>query len=139
LGRWAGAGTETEAMYLRFVITKIDEDSHQPQGLFRAAHALIESAEIDAEEKKRLQEILIWFNRNLPAPDKPYITGNVTFWFKTVAQEHIRRMWDLVHILRAHGHLIEVHKRAYLYDIVYWDEHQVAARFSRADGKRTIK
>ena len=48
-------------------------------------------------------------------------------------------MWELVHILRAHDYLIEVHKREYLYDIVYWDDYQVAARFSRADGKRTVK
>lgn len=125
-------------MYLRFVITQIDEDSHQPQGLFIASDALLKSAELDADERKRLQEVLIWFSKNLPAPNKPYITGNVMFWFKTTAQEHIRRMWELVHILRAHGYLVEVHKRDYLYDLVYWDEYQVAARFSRADGKRTI-
>ena len=126
-------------MYLRFVITQIDDHSHQPQGLFRASDVLLKSAELEADEKKRLQEILIWFNKNLPAPNKPYITGNVTFWFKTAAQEHIRRMWELVHVLRAHGYLVEVHKCDYLYDLVYQDEYQVAARFSRANGKRTTK
>lgn len=126
-------------MYLRFVITQIDEDSHQPQGLFIASDALLKSAELDADERKRLQEVLIWFNKNLPTPNKPYITGNVMFWFKTAAQEHIRRMWELVHILRDHGYLVEVHKRDYLNDLVYWDEYQVAARFSRADGNLTIK
>ncbi len=126
-------------MYLRFVITQLDQNSHQPQGLFRASHALIESAELNIDEKQLLQEALIWFNNNLSAPDKPYITGNVMFWFKTTALEHIKRMWELVHILRAHGYIVEVHKRDYLYNIVYWDEHQVAARFSRADAKLRIK
>jgi len=33
-------------MYLRFVTTRIDEDSHEPQGVFVASYALLESGDI---------------------------------------------------------------------------------------------
>jgi len=126
-------------MYLRFVITQINEDSHQSQGLFRAAGALLESGDLDAEDRQKLQDILTWFNKNLPAPDQAYIRGRVTFWFRSDAQECIQRMWSLVHILSSHNHLVELHKCEHLYNIIYRDDFQVAAFPHRLDGKHTVK
>jgi hypothetical protein len=126
-------------MYLRFVIIHIDEDSHQPQGVFIAAGDLLDSGDLNAEDHKDLREILDWFNSNLPVPRRPNITGRTTFWFKVSAQECIERMWALVHFLRRHDRLIEVHKCTHLYNIVYSDEFQVAAYPHRHDGKRTVK
>jgi hypothetical protein len=126
-------------MYLRFVITQIDTDSYQPQGLFIAAGALLESGDLHANDHQNLQDVLAWFNENLPVPDKPYIRGRATFWFRADAQECIRRMWSLVHILRAHDYLVEVHKCGPLYNVVYQDEFQIAAYPHPRDGKQTIK
>ena len=57
-------------MYLRFVTTRIDEDSHKPQGVFVAAYALMDSGELPPDERKRVREILDWFKENLPTPPK---------------------------------------------------------------------
>jgi hypothetical protein len=128
-----------QQMYLRFVISQIDEDSHQLQGLFIAAGALQESGDLNADDHHRLQEVLIWFNKNLPAPNKPYIRGKVIFWFRSDAQECIQRVWSLVHILRANGRLVEVQKCSYLFNIAYSDKFQVAATPHKRDGNRTFK
>ena len=126
-------------MYIRFVITQINEDSHQPQGLFRAASLLLDSGDLTAEEHKRLQDVLVWFNVNLPAPNRRDIRGRVTFWFYASAQECVRRMWEIVHVLRAHDYFVEVHKCEHLHNCIYWDKYQVASQPSPHDAKRTIK
>ena len=126
-------------MYLRFVVMQIDGDSHQPQGLFIAADTLLKSGDLSADDHKCLQEVIVWFNRNLPAPEEPWIRGRVVFWFKESAQECIRRMWTLVSLLREHGLLVEVQKCALLANIVYNDAFQVAAYPHPRDAKRTFK
>ena len=126
-------------MYIRFAITQIDKNSHQPQGLFRAADVLINSGNLTAEERKRLQDILVWFNVNLPAPNRRDIRGRVTFWFYASAQECIRRMWELVHILRAHDYFIEVHKCEHLHNCIYRDKYQVASHPSPYDAAHTTQ
>jgi hypothetical protein len=126
-------------MYIRFVITQINEASHQPQGLFRAADTLLNSGDLTTEERKRLQDVLVWFNINLPAPNQRRIQGRVTFWFLISAQDCLRRMWEMVCILRAHDYFVEVHKGEHLHNCIYRDKYQVAAQPSPCDAKRTIK
>ena len=126
-------------MYLRFVVTKIDGDSHQPQGLFIAAYTLLTSADLNEDDRKILRDVLHWFNENLPVPTKSWIRGRVTFWFREDAQECIQRMWKLVSLFRAHGKLVEVQKCPFLANVVYDDAFQVAAYPHRRDGKRTFK
>lgn len=126
-------------MYIRFVVTQINADSHQPCGLFRAADALLNAGDLTAEERKRLQDILVWFNINLPAPNRRDVRGRVTFWFYASAQECVRRMWDLVHILRAHDYFVEVHKCEHLHNCIYRDKYQVASQPSPYDAKHTVK
>jgi hypothetical protein len=40
-------------MYLRFVTTRIDKDSHKPQGVFAASYVLMDSGDLSATERKR--------------------------------------------------------------------------------------
>jgi hypothetical protein len=126
-------------MFLRFVTTRIDEDSHKPQGVFVATYALLDSGELAPEEWKRAREILDWFNQHLPHPPKEFSTGRAIFWFRSSAKESISRVWDLVHLLRQYGHYVEVHKCRSLANICYRDELQVAAYSSERDGRLTIQ
>ncbi len=126
-------------MYIRFTITQVNKDSHQPQGLFRAAGALIDSGELTAEEHKQLQEALVWFNINLPEPKRRDIRGRVTFWFYASAQECVRRMWSIARILRAHDYFVEVRRCEHLHNCLYRDKYQVASQPSPHDAKHTIK
>jgi len=126
-------------MYLRFVTTRFDEDSHKPQGVFVASHALLDSGDLTREEWKHVREILDWFNDNLPTPPKNFTTGRAIFWFKSSAQNSIRSVWELVHVLRQHGHYVEVHQCRRPGNIHYEDKFQVAAFHSKLDCKITVQ
>ena len=66
-------------MYLRFVTTGIDEDSHKKQGVFVASYALLDSGELSRDEWKVVRETLDWFNANLPHPPKKFTASRAIF------------------------------------------------------------
>ncbi len=126
-------------MFLRFTITQIDEDSHKPQGVFSAAYSLLDSGDLDSVEWKQLRELLDWFDENLSSPPDSFYASRAIFWFKSDAHENISRIWEMVYLLREHGHHIEVHKCRLLANISYEDKFQVAAYPSGRDGKTTVQ
>jgi hypothetical protein len=127
------------AMFLRFVTTRIDNNSHRLQGVFVASHRLLDSGDLTPDEWKHVREILNWFNANLPTPPKSFTTGRAIFWFKSGAKESIRNIWELVHLLQRHEHYVEVHKCRRLGNILWEDKFQVAAFPSKLDGRITIQ
>jgi len=126
-------------MFLRFAVTQIDEDSRRPQGVIAAAYVLLDSNELNPEESKELRQLLEWFDNNLPSPPENFYASRAIFWFKRSAHETIRRMWEIVRILRLHGYHIEVHKCRGLASITYEDDFQVAAYPSDRDARITVQ
>jgi hypothetical protein len=126
-------------MYLRFVTTRIDKASHRQQGVFAASYALLDSGNLTREESDHVRQIQIWFNTNLPTPPKTFDAHRAIFWFKSSAEESIKNVWELVHLLRQHGHHVEVQKCRRLGNILWEDQFQVAAFPSKADGRITIQ
>jgi hypothetical protein len=63
------------------------------------------------------------------------VAGRAIFWFKSSAEDCVKRMWELTHLLRYHGYLVEVEKCRELGNIVYEDTFQVAAYPSDKDRK----
>jgi hypothetical protein len=127
------------SMFLRFVTTRLDEDSHVAQGVFVAAYGLLDSGQLSTEEWRHVREILNWFNEHLPHPPDSFPGGRAIFWFRSAARESIQRIWDLVAVLREHDHHVEVHKCRRLANIRYRDEFQVAAYPSDRDGRILIQ
>jgi hypothetical protein len=125
-------------VYIRFVTTRIDEDSHQPQGVFVSSYTLLDSGDLSPDEWKRLREILDWFNENLSHPPENFAAGRAIFWFKPSAGESIRNVWGLVHVLQQHRHYVELQKCRRLGNIFYEDKLQVAAFPSKLDGRITV-
>ena len=121
-------------MFLRFVITQIDDVSNKPQGLFVAAEDLLDSGALSSDERLQLREVIIWFNKHLPSPRFESASRRI-FWFKSSAEDCVKRMWELTHLLRYHGYLVEVEKCRELGNIVYEDSFQVAAYPSVNDRK----
>jgi hypothetical protein len=126
-------------MFLRFVTTYIDEDSHRPQGVLVASYSLLESGDLNSDAWKRLREILDWFNAHLPHPPKSFAAGRAIFWFKSTATASISQIWELVYLLRHHSYHVEVRKCRHLANVLYEDEFQVAAYPSKRDGKITVQ
>jgi hypothetical protein len=126
-------------MFIRFVVESIDPDSHRPQGVFVAAYSLLESPDLSQDEWKRLRGLLDWFNEHLPHPPSDFSTGRAIFWFRSSAKETIDKIWEVVHLLREHGHRVNVHKCRHLGNIRYRDAFQVAAYPSDKDGRVSIQ
>jgi hypothetical protein len=126
-------------MFLRFTITQIDEDSRKPQGVFTAAFTLLDSGDLNSDEWKQLRELMDWFKENLPCPPDSFYASRAIFWFKSDAHENISRIWELVQLLQAHGHHIEVYKCRRLANVSYEDQFQVAAYPSPKDDRVTVQ
>ena len=123
--------------FIRFVTLKIDENSHQPQGLFQVAYSLLRTGDLNAGEREEVQIIIDWFKKNLPIPNQPNVEGRAIFWYRDSALEHIQKMWSLANILQSHDCAIQVQKCRHLHNIVYQDDYQVAAYPHRHDGSIT--
>ena len=126
-------------MYLRFVTTRIDKDSHKPEGVFAASYKLLDSGDLTKDEWQHIREILNWFNANLPTPPKHFDADRAIFWFKSSAEESIQKIWELVYVLRHHGHHVEIHKCRALGNVLWEDKFQVAAFPSKHDGRITVQ
>jgi hypothetical protein len=122
-------------MYLRFVVTEIDEDSQKELGVFHAVAYLREDGKLFDYEEKLYDEIRLWFNKHLERParftaskGKHHLKLNKAIsWFKSGAHEHLERVRGLVSILQNHGihvHTLKTKKVGY---VVYEDDFQIVA------------
>ena len=117
-------------MYIRFVITEVDHDSNRRQGILVAAHALRDRNVLESHEQKALSELCKWFNEHLKVPEvleDPEHYRAIS-WFKGDAEKPIGQAWQLVHLLRNQGYLVDVIKTDAPGSILYEDKWQVAAK-----------
>lgn len=124
-------------MFLRFTTKEIDEDSYRPKGVISAAYSMLDSGDLELDEWTRLRSLLDWFEKNLPSPPDDFYASRAIFWFKSGAKDNISRLWEMIAILREHGHHIEVLKCRHLANIIFADRFQVAAYPSERDSRIT--
>ena len=129
-------------MLIRFVVRKRDRHSQVEQGLIHAAEDLHYLGRLSDEEQKRVQELMRWFNRNLPVPGRfarsrrPHACKRAIGWFKPTAGESIVRMQALASVLHEHGCEVErltTDRPGY---VVYEDDYQVVAEVFRGEYRR---
>ena len=114
-------------MYIRFAGSKIDCDSHLPQGIFAGAYELRDAHALDHATHDYLVSLLHWFEQNLPVPKKDSIEGRAVFWFCASAQESMRNVWALVTLLQENGYFVERYVCERPGKVIYSDSYQVAA------------
>ena len=122
-------------MFLRFVTTELDDESHKELGIFHAAGKLRSRGSLSQEEETLLQEIRDWFNVNLEKPKRltsaksPYYRKrqNGISWFKDSAGEHIRKMHEMIVLLKHHDVPVRMIKTTRPGYVVYEDEFQIVA------------
>ncbi len=111
-------------MYFRLVVGSKCSLSHRRLGVFSAAGDLLHE-ELASHEAEALEEVLDWFNENLPMPwcrDE-----RVIFWFRSSARECGRRVWRLANALRCQGLWVDILTTRAPGYVEYEDEWQVAA------------
>jgi len=122
-------------MYLRFVVSEIDEDSLKGLGVFHAVGDLRRAGKLHPHEEEQHDLIREWFNENLNKPTRftaskpPFYRkkSKAISWFKHTAHEHLDRVRVLVAILQEHGvsvRMIKTHRVGY---VVYEDKYQIVA------------
>ena len=125
--------------YIRFVIGRQDEDSHVEQGIFQAAYIAMEWRDIAGSDAEELKKALRWFDDNLHKPQsfgRDRLRRGIA-WFKTDAEEHISRIWEMVRILERNGIFVKKIRTAKPGYLVYEDEWQIVAEpFRRGTLKR---
>ena len=73
-------------MFVRFVVTDRDENSHRLTGVFQEAFRLRDRGLLNHAEFEKLRQ---WFNLHLPVPDRfsrsrrPHAHCNAICWFKS--------------------------------------------------------
>ena len=121
--------------YVRFIVSSIDEDSHQELGVFHAVGNLRDNGELQLREEEEHERIREWFNKNLEKPtrftaSKPPFhrkKNKAISWFKESAHEHIARVRSLVAILERHGVAVRMLRTERVGYVVYEDEYQIVA------------
>src|SRR5277367_6824284 len=58
------------AMYLRFSVTEIDENSERELGVFHAVRYLRDEAKLESYEEERIDSIIHWFSAHLEEPTR---------------------------------------------------------------------
>jgi hypothetical protein len=115
--------------YIRFVIGRKDEDSHVEQGIFQAAARAMEWRDITGADADELKELQTWFGRNLEKPTS-FARNKLRLgicWFKTGANEHISRIWEMVRILERNGIFVKKIKTDRPGYVIYEDDWQLVA------------
>ena len=123
--------------FVRFVVGVPQDNAYFMTGVITEARALCNSGNLEAHEVQLFEETLAWLRENLPVP--PFIsnlrsgiwTDDVVAWFKDDAKEPIRRMWDIVALLREHEVPVLFMQSQSPGQIVYSDEYQIVAETPR--------
>jgi len=121
------------AVFIRFIIQRLDSDSGRRQGLFQAAVGLRASGDLTLRDHQRLKAILSWFDANLDKPvrlavsSRRHAKAQAICWFKVTANAHISRMRELQRLLESYGLAVETIRACRPGYILYEDEFQVAA------------
>lgn len=124
---------EAETTYLRFVCFKLMDGQRSRLGLFHALDDARDSELSPDWALERLRDLRLWFNDNLEAPDR-FDRGSrrggdqqALSWFKSGADEHISRMFEMKAALEACGIHVEVLRTRDPGHVLYEDACQVTA------------
>jgi hypothetical protein len=117
-------------MFIRFVVGSDNEDHRWLTGIVTEARLLLDRGELERHEAARLERTYEWLNDHLPCP--PFSTSDwgpeAISWFKDDAGPPIKKMWEIVALLREHGIPIRLLRSRNPGKILYEDRFQVVVR-----------
>jgi len=121
---------------VRFVVSQTHAESGVEGGLFGAAYALRDAEDVSQEHRQELSELLLWFEKHLPTPNRFNRTSSKGYyrrnqkgiaWFRDTAEGHLSRMHELKRIAEANGHSVALIREDRVGYVVYEDDVQVIA------------
>ena len=120
-------------MYLRYLASFYNEELEKEDvGFFKAAEYLKDHGILSIEDRKDLEELIYWFDHELPIPDYYQAEKNrqtaksATSWFKDTADVYIKKMNQLVKILETYNVQVErINSSKIPGKQIYEDEYQI--------------
>jgi hypothetical protein len=113
--------------FIRFVVGSDREHHRDLTGVITEARFLRDEDRLTSEETARLEAAYAWLEEHLPVP--PFSASDwpsdVVTWFKDDASDSIKRMWDLVALLREHDVPVRLLRSRNPGRVVYEDDFQV--------------
>jgi hypothetical protein len=114
-------------VFVRFVVGNDGEHHRSLTGIITEVRLLRDKGVLSPHQVSWLEETYIWFNSNLPVP--PFSSAkwpeDAVSWFRDDATDAIRKMWDIVALLREHGVTVRMLRSANPGRILYQDPYQV--------------
>ncbi len=116
-----------EEKYLRFRTGLRWAGTSSLLGVFSAVADLEDSDALDVWSEQRVSKTCEWFNRHLPVPVLEREHHRALFWFRENCRDMVRRLWDVVYVLRDHGIHVELVHTTDPGHFCYRDRYQIAA------------
>lgn len=119
--------------YVRFTTDARTAHGGVLGGVFHAVGVLRRTTELDPVDSIWLADLERWFERTLAVPGRLSARSGyreprtAVCWFRDVATEHLERASELAALLVRHGVRVHRLESANPGEIVWQDEHQVAA------------
>lgn len=114
-------------MFVRFVVGRDNEDHRWLTGIITEARILRDADQLDPYQVEWLEQTYAWLNENLPCP--PFSSSNwpedVVTWFKDEAGEPIKKMWEIISLLKERGVPVRMLRSRNPGKVFYEDEYQV--------------
>ncbi len=113
--------------FVRFHTQIRDSQIHHELGIFVALRELECRRRLSEDEQERVREAFGWFNDHLRVPRLEPEHWRARFWFRDSAQPMVRRLWEVVAVLRQRDVPVQFVITSEPGTIVYRDHYQVAA------------
>ena len=114
------------ATFVRFETPYHCATSCQPLGIFWAAAAVRERAELNEWTREWLYDRSCWFGSHLPVPRYRDIDKRAIFWFRPQSKI-VTEIWHLVAALKEEGVPVQLRWTRLPGRIIYDDRFQIAA------------
>jgi hypothetical protein len=114
-------------MFIRFVVGRDDEHHRLLKGVITEAELLRDDALLERYQVSMLDATYDWLNEHLPCPPfrKGVFPRSAVCWFKDNAGEPIKKVWEIVALLKEQGVPVRLLKSRNPGRILYQDEYQV--------------
>jgi hypothetical protein len=83
----------SQRRFCRFIVHQRIRGESRQVGLFTAAYSLLEEGELHPQDRKRLEQLIAWFEAELTNPPKGVVPAQAVFWYTEVGS-FCERMWS---------------------------------------------
>ena len=117
-------------MFIRFVVGADGEDHRWLTGIITEARILRDRGRLAPHQQASLDDAYAWLKTHLPCP--PFSRSDwgpeAVCWFKDTAEPSIKKMWEIVALLKENDIAVRLLRSKNPGKIIYEDDFQIVVR-----------